>query len=168
MNQPKYLTRIDSGATHGWILRLPIDGFRYGGIFTDGVYGGKLKARNAGIELRNRILKRYNALYLLKADPDRRENYAANTSGVLGVSYNSQDKGNNTYWYYVATTQKNRKQIKKTFMVDKLSKIEAFIRACEFRLDHSKQLVILDVTKFPCPLQTLVRRLDLEVTDYEY
>lgn len=45
----KHISRIDSGSTHCWLHRRVINNKTVSKTFTDGVYGGKMKAKRAAI-----------------------------------------------------------------------------------------------------------------------
>ena len=61
-----YITRMDHGNTHGWWVRVykdskPVESK----LFSDGVYGGKAKAKAMAQEHRDKVVKK-NKIVLIK------------------------------------------------------------------------------------------------------
>ncbi len=82
----KGISRIDSGATHGWFVRGYKNGKTYPKLFSDLKCGGKRKAQQAARDFRDEL---YEKLAQIPTKPRGRwfvYRDVRNTTGVLGVS----------------------------------------------------------------------------------
>ncbi len=131
----KGLSRIESGSTKGWFVRVYRDGkCVHSKLFSDGKYGGRLDARIKAIEYRDEMEKQFA--------PDdqrirfRRKPQANNSTGVNGVSHTFRRNRDGTTtpcysvtWYPEPGVAKN----KKFPYHDESEKKEAFKQACWLR-----------------------------------
>ena len=88
-----YITRMDHGNTHGWWVRVykdskPVESK----LFSDGVHGGKEKAKRQAQEHRDKIVQKHKIVpvHLRKTHEhsvDRRS-----SSGMVGVTLSVADK----------------------------------------------------------------------------
>ncbi len=82
---PKGISRIDSGSTHGWYVRVYRNGKTYSKLYSDNKYGGKEKAlkyaekaREMAQESIEKIPKKYTKRMVTKTK--------RNKTGIVGVS----------------------------------------------------------------------------------
>ncbi len=157
----KYISKFKYDYTpHGYQVRLPeiengsvvqFQGENY--FFTKSKYRTWKRCLEAAVEFRDKYLRKYKALHLLKSHGFTgrgRSQYASNTSGVVGVSCIVQINESGTYITYVATWCEDRKQRKKHFSVTSLGKKDAFLAACRLRYEKKGTLNVTNKKALPC------------------
>ena len=131
-----YITRMDHGNTHGWWVRVykdskPVESK----LFSDGVHGGKEKAKKHAQEHRDNVVKKYKIVpvHLRKTrehSVDRRS-----TSGMVGVTLSVADKDGNLRVHWSARFMEKKRQRNVSFSVRKYGYEGAFRKALKVRCE---------------------------------
>ena len=135
----KGISRIDSGATHGWFVRGYRNGKTYSKHFSDRKCGGKGKAQKLAKAYRDVL----NAeLKTIPKKPRKRRIFtidSRNTTGELGVSRTVKKSPNgNTHEYYIAGWRAEDKKLKRaSFSINKYGEEKAFKMA----VDHRRKMM---------------------------
>lgn len=144
MKKIKGVSRIDSGHTHGWYVRVYANKTVFTSkLFSDRIYGGKQKALDNAIKFRD-----HNQMVAtLKYPPSKtkikyRETPPAdNKSGVVGVHFTNKLERGKRVPTWVATWVEDGKNRSKAFYQRKFRTIdEAFEQAVEFRKQKIRDL----------------------------
>ncbi len=86
-----HISRVDSGRTHGWLVRFQRDGDKWGRLFSDGPHGGPEAARDAARQWRDETLQRVgptpvsDASRMHTQEARRRNRRAVSRTGVTGI-----------------------------------------------------------------------------------
>lgn len=137
----RYVIRIDHKATHGYQVRLPVDGKQQTRFFADGVFGGKRAARNAAITFRDKQCKAMKiplgSRRLIRKSDKR------NKTGTVGVNVYWRTSGGFQYKYYVAswTPKVGANPQRKMFSAHRLGDDKAFEMAVKFRQQKEKEIL---------------------------
>lgn len=155
MKKIKYIQRLDFNYTHGWQVRLCYKSSRitHSKMFSDGVYGGKLKALREAKKWRDDLLKRLNLESYLSnpyrpQGPHRRN--SKNRSGVIGVHFDCTTRKGNIYYCWIASYQKDKKQTHTHFSINLYGDCGAFKMACKKRFEMSGPLKVYRDSDLPC------------------
>lgn len=161
----KYITRIDHRNTHAWFVRVPVNYRKnpthyHHKLFSDGLYGGAIKAKRVAREYRDHFLKKTKQTFLVEpttcsARPPRVRD-SRNTSGIIGVRIQVQEKllltgGTTTHYAWEAYGMINKVAWRKTFATKRYGEREAFILACRERYRRQGPLsVVGSLSDLPC------------------
>jgi hypothetical protein len=131
-----YITRMDHGNTHGWWVRVyknskPIESK----LFSDGVHGGKNKAKAKAQEHRDKVVKKNKIVpvHLRKTGEhsvDRRS-----TSGMVGVTLSTAEKAGNFRVHWSARFMQGGRQRNVSFSVRKFGYEGAYRKALRARCE---------------------------------
>ena len=140
----KGISRIDSGHTHGWYVRVYANKTVFTSkLFSDRIYGGKQKALDNAVKFRDHNQMVAN----LKYPPHKtkikfRETPPAdNKSGVVGVHFTNKLERGKRVPTWVATWVENGKNKSRAFYQRKFRTIdEAFEQAVAFRKQKIREL----------------------------
>jgi hypothetical protein len=87
------ISRVDSGRTHGWLVRLQRDGEITSKLFSDRVHGGRGGSYQAALAWRDRQRERLgptprgDASHLLSPEARRRNRQVLTRTGVTGIGF---------------------------------------------------------------------------------
>jgi hypothetical protein len=131
-----YITRMDHGNTHGWWVRVykdskPVESK----LFSDGVHGGKAKAKVKAQEHRDKVVKKnkITPVHMRKTrehSVDRRS-----TSGMVGVTLSVSDKAGSLRVHWSARFMEKGRQRNVSFSVRKYGYEGAFRKAVRVRCE---------------------------------
>lgn len=131
-----YITRMDHGNTHGWWVRVykdskPVESK----LFSDGVHGGKNKAKLKAQEHRDKVVKKNKVVpvHLRKTGEhsvDRRS-----TSGMVGVTLSVAEKAGSLRVHWSARFMEKGRQRNVSFSVRKYGYEGAYRKALRVRCD---------------------------------
>lgn len=139
---------MDYDSTCGYVVRVPIDRNKYKStFFSDGTYGGKLKALRAARSFRDTEVKARKIKLTTKRTGRAHATQKNNNSGVVGVFqyYNSSTAVNPSGW--AAVWRANNKFYKRYFSSALYTDKGAFEKACIARIKNAGELYIIDVKK---------------------
>jgi len=141
----RFVIRIDSESTHGYQVRLPIDGKQVSKFFSDGVFGGKRASKKAAVDYRDKRCKTLKIPMNNQRIIHRRD--SRNSSGHVGVSVLWRTVGEYQHKYYVAswTPKPGSPQKRKSFSATKYGDKKALQMAINYRTKMEQE--ILGVTK---------------------
>lgn len=146
-----YITRMDHGNTHGWWVRVykdskPVDSK----LFSDGVYGGKEKAKKSAQEHRDRVVKKHKIIPVHMRKTREHTIDSRSTSGVVGVTLSMADKSGSLRVHWSARFMEKGRQRNISFSVRKYGYEGAFRQALKARYNAIGQNVPRGV-KPPAP-----------------
>lgn len=157
-----YITRMDHGNTHGWWVRVykdskPVESK----LFSDGVHGGKEKAKRQAQEHRDKIVQKHKIVpvHLRKTHEhsvDRRS-----SSGMVGVTLSVADKAGSLRVHWSARFMEKGRQRNVSFSVRKYGYEGAFRKALKTRCDAIESAMPRGL-KPPAPSRTLQRWMKSE------
>ncbi|HEC19814.1 MAG TPA: AP2 domain-containing protein [Gammaproteobacteria bacterium] len=129
-----YITRMDHGNTHGWWVRVykdsrPVESK----LFSDGVYGGKNKAKLAAQEHRDKVVKKNKIVPVHMRKTREHSVDCRSTSGLVGVTLSVADKGGSLRVHWSARFMEKGKQRNVSFSVRKYGYEGAFRKAVRAR-----------------------------------
>lgn len=129
-----YITRMDHGNTHGWWVRVykdskPVESK----LFSDGVYGGKEKAKKSAQEHRDRVVKKHKIIPVHMRKTREHSIDSRNTSGVVGVTLSMADKSGSIRVHWSARFMEKGRQKNISFSVRKYGYEGAFRNALKAR-----------------------------------
>lgn len=139
----RYITRMDYTNVKGWNVRIYINSKPVEQrLFSDGVYGSKIKARDAARAHRDALVKKYN----INTDKKRGEGYhesdARNKTGVVGVSLQKTERDTGFLQYgWSARYMQKGKQRNRTFSIQRYGYEEAFRLAVKCRFESTERKV---------------------------
>lgn len=146
MKDIKNISRIDTGATHGYQVRMRRRKKNFDKFFGDNKFGGKRKALDAAREFRNEIDQQYRE-YTRKERTRMKE--PPPSSGITGVRLETKTVESNgyitTYSFWVAQWSPEP-GVRKTrrFSVDKYGDEGAFKKAVSTRKKGVREMVEFD------------------------
>lgn len=123
----KHVTRIDSGNTHGWYVRVHRQGVKYEKLFSDLKHGGKDRALVKALVYAEESVERMN-----------RENPKRITPRIYRMTKKS--RGYEYDFYEVAWSPEPYKRKKKAFSVNRLGEEKAKKKAESWAASISKEL----------------------------
>jgi len=131
-----YITRMDHGNTHGWWVRVykdskPIESR----LFSDGVFGGKEKAKINAKAHRDRIVKKHKIVPVHMRKTREHSIDSRSTSGVVGVTLSMVDKSGSLRVHWSARFMEKGRQRNVSFSVRKYGYEGAFRRALKARCE---------------------------------
>lgn len=131
-----YITRMDHGNTHGWWVRVykdskPVESK----LFSDGVYGGKEKAKKKAQEHRDKVVKKYKIVPVSMRKTREHSVDRRSTSGMVGVTLSVADKQGNLRVHWSARFMEKGRQRNVSFSVRKYGYEGAFRKAVKVRCD---------------------------------
>lgn len=135
----KGISRIDSGATHGWFVRAYRDGRTYSKFYSDLKNGSKAKAFKLASAYRDELRDRLGPP---SPKPRIMRVNSSNQSGVIGVSLTKRESisGKKTLFYTVSWRPEPNIAQNKSFSVAKWGDKKAFQLAVKFRKDREKEI----------------------------
>jgi hypothetical protein len=131
-----YITRMDHGNTHGWWVRVykdskPVESK----LFSDGVCGGKEKAKRQAQEHRDKVVKKHKIVPVHMRKTREHRIDRRSTSGVVGVTLSVADKSGSLRVHWSARFMEKGRQRNVSFSVRKYGYEGAFRKALRARCD---------------------------------
>lgn len=131
-----YITRMDHGNTHGWWVRVykdskPVESK----LFSDGVHGGKEKAKKEAQTHRDNVVKKYKIIPVHMRKTREHSVDRRSTSGMVGVTLSVADKAGNLRVHWSARFMDKGRQRNVSFSVRKYGYEGAFRKAMKVRCD---------------------------------
>ena len=131
-----YITRMDHGNTHGWWVRVykdskPVESK----LFSDGVHGGKAKAKLAAQAHRDKVVKKNKIVPVHMRKTREHSVDRRSTSGMVGVTLSVADKAGSLRVHWSARFMEKGKQRNVSFSVRKYGYEGAFRKALRVRCD---------------------------------
>lgn len=129
-----YITRMDHGNTHGWWVRVykdskPVESK----LFSDGVYGGKEKAKKSAQDHRDKVVKKHKIIPVHMRKTREHSVDSRSTSGVVGVTLSMADKSGSLRVHWSARFMEKGRQRNISFSVRKYGYEGAFRHALKAR-----------------------------------
>ncbi len=152
-----YITRMDHGNTHGWWVRVykdskPVESK----LFSDGVHGGKLKAKKKAQEHRDLVVKKHKIVPVHLRKTREHSVDKRSTSGVVGVTLSVAEKAGSLRVHWSARFMEKGRQRNVSFSVRKYGYEGAFRNALKVRFAAIERPVPRGL-KPPAPSRTLER-----------
>ncbi len=152
-----YITRMDHGNTHGWWVRVykdskPVESK----LFSDGVHGGKLKAKKKAQEHRDLVVKKHKIVPVHLRKTREHSVDKRSTSGVVGVTLSVAEKAGSLRVHWSARFMEKGRQRNVSFSVRKYGYEGAFRNALKVRFAAIERPVPRGL-KPPTPSKTLER-----------
>lgn len=131
-----YITRMDHGNTHGWWVRVykdskPVESK----LFSDGVHGGKAKAKAKAQEHRDNVVKKHKIVPVHMRKTREHSVDRRSTSGMVGVTLSVTDKAGSLRVHWSARFMEKGVQRNVSFSVRKYGYEGAFRKALRVRCD---------------------------------
>lgn len=131
-----YITRMDHGNTHGWWVRVykdskPVESK----LFSDGVHGGKLKAKKKAQEHRDAVVRKHRIVPVHLRKTREHSVDKRSTSGVVGVTLSRAEKGGSLRVHWSARFMHKGHQRNVSFSVRKYGYEGAFRNALKARCE---------------------------------
>lgn len=125
---------MDHGNTHGWWVRVykdskPVDSK----LFSDGVYGGKEKAKKSAQQHRDKVVKKYKIVPVHLRKTREHSVDSRSTSGIVGVTLSMADKAGSLRVHWSARFMEKGRQRNISFSVRKYGYEGAFRNALSAR-----------------------------------
>lgn len=157
-----YITRMDHGNTHGWWVRVykdskPVESK----LFSDGVHGGKEKAKKKAQEHRDKVVNKYKIIPVSMRKTREHSVDRRSTSGMVGVTLSVADKGGNLRVHWSARFMEKGRQRNVSFSVRKYGYEGAFRKAVKVRCEAIESSVPRGL-KPPAPNRTLQKWMKSE------
>lgn len=129
-----YITRMDHGNTHGWWVRVykdskPVESK----LFSDGVHGGKLKAKKKAQAHRDAVVRKHRIVPVHLRKTREHSVDKRSTSGVVGVTLSRAEKAGSLRVHWSARFMEKGRQRNVSFSVRKYGYEGAFRRALKAR-----------------------------------
>ena len=141
-NENKGISRIDSGATHGWFVRGYRNGKTYSRFFSDGKYSGKDEALQQARTHRDELWESLQAIP--KKQPKQRvvTSNSKNTSGELGVTRTVKTRSNGTRYECYSVTWHPEPGVQKctSFSIKKYGEKQALKLAIDYRRERMREI----------------------------
>ena len=131
-----YITRMDHGNTHGWWVRVykdskPVESK----LFSDGVYGGKNKAKAEAQAHRDKVVAKNKIVPVHMRKTRQHSVDSRSTSGLVGVTLSVADKAGSLRVHWSARFMEKGKQRNVSFSVRKYGYEGAFKKAVKTRCE---------------------------------
>ena len=131
-----YITRMDHGNTHGWWVRVykdskPVESK----LFSDGVYGGKNKAKAEAQAHRDKVVAKNKIVPVHMRKTRQHSVDSRSTSGLVGVTLSVADKAGSLRVHWSARFMEKGKQRNVSFSVRKYGYEGAFKKAVRVRCE---------------------------------
>lgn len=150
-----YITRMDHGNTHGWWVRVYKDSKPLESkLFSDGVYGGKEKAKKEAQDYRDKVVKKHKIIPVHLRKTREHSVDSRSTSGMVGVTLSMSDKSGSTRVHWSARFMEKGRQRNVSFSVRKYGYEGAFKKALRARCDAIGQNLPRGI-KPPAPSSSL-------------
>jgi hypothetical protein len=131
-----YITRMDHGNTHGWWVRVYKDSKPLESkLFSDGVYGGKEKAKKQAQDYRDTVVKKHKIVPVHMRKTHEHSVDSRSTSGMVGVTLSMSDKSGSTRVHWSARFMEKGRQRNVSFSVRKYGYEGAFRKALRARCE---------------------------------
>ena len=129
-----YITRMDHGNTHGWWVRVykdskPVESK----LFSDGVHGGKLKAKKMAQDHRDLVVRKNKIVPVHLRKTREHSVDKRSTSGVVGVTLSVAEKAGSLRVHWSARFMEKGRQRNVSFSVRKYGYEGAFRNALKVR-----------------------------------
>ncbi len=129
-----YITRMDHGNTHGWWVRVykdskPVESK----LFSDGVHGGKLKAKKLAQDHRDLVVNKHKIVPVHLRKTREHSVDKRSTSGVVGVTLSVAEKAGSLRVHWSARFMEKGRQRNVSFSVRKYGYEGAFRNALKVR-----------------------------------
>ncbi|HHH48616.1 MAG TPA: hypothetical protein ENK51_07000 [Gammaproteobacteria bacterium] len=152
-----YITRMDHGNTHGWWVRVykdskPVESK----LFSDGVHGGKLKAKRMAQAHRDQVVKKHKIVPVHLRKTREHSVDKRSTSGVVGVTLSVAEKAGSLRVHWSARFMEKGRQRNVSFSVRKYGYEGAFRNALKVRFAAIERSVPRGL-KPPAPSKKLER-----------
>ncbi len=152
-----YITRMDHGNTHGWWVRVykdskPVESK----LFSDGVHGGKLKAKKKAQAHRDLVVKKNKIVPVHLRKTREHSVDKRSTSGVVGVTLSVAEKAGSLRVHWSARFMEKGRQRNVSFSVRKYGYEGAFRNALKVRFSAIERPLPRGL-KPPAPSKTLER-----------
>ena len=152
-----YITRMDHGNTHGWWVRVykdskPVESK----LFSDGVHGGKLKAKKMAQDHRDLVVKKNKIVPVHLRKTREHSVDKRSTSGVVGVTLSVAEKAGSLRVHWSARFMEKGRQRNVSFSVRKYGYEGAFRNALKVRFTAIGRSMPRGI-KPPAPSKTLER-----------
>lgn len=152
-----YITRMDHGNTHGWWVRVykdskPVESK----LFSDGVHGGKLKAKKKAQDHRDLVVKKNKIVPVHLRKTREHSVDKRSTSGVVGVTLSVAEKAGSLRVHWSARFMEKGRQRNVSFSVRKYGYEGAFRNALKVRFAAIERPMPRGL-KPPAPSKTLER-----------
>ena len=152
-----YITRMDHGNTHGWWVRVykdskPVESK----LFSDGVHGGKLKAKKMAQAHRDMVVKKHKIVPVHLRKTREHSVDKRSTSGVVGVTLSVAEKAGSLRVHWSARFMEKGRQRNVSFSVRKYGYEGAFRNALKVRFAAIERQIPRGI-KPPAPSKTLER-----------
>ncbi|VAW93221.1 hypothetical protein MNBD_GAMMA20-1717 [hydrothermal vent metagenome] len=152
-----YITRMDHGNTHGWWVRVykdskPVESK----LFSDGVHGGKLKAKKKAQIHRDLVVKKNKIVPVHLRKTREHSVDKRSTSGVVGVTLSVAEKAGSLRVHWSARFMEKGRQRNVSFSVRKYGYEGAFRNALKVRYAAIERPLPRGL-KPPAPSKTLER-----------
>lgn len=135
----KGISRIDSGSTHGWFVRIYRNGDTHRKFFGDGPNGGREEALEKAIAHRDAYVENHPSL------PFRSEPLPQNSTGVNGVSetFNRSRSGEKIPCFQVFwAPQPGERRLKRFYHHHYNSRAKALKAAAKFRREKEQEILL--------------------------
>ncbi len=137
-----YITRMDHGNTHGWWVRVykdskPVESK----LFSDGVHGGKLKAKKLAQEHRDLVVKKHKVIPVHLRKTREHSVDKRSTSGIVGVTLSVVEKAGSLRVHWSARFMDKGRQRNVSFSVRKYGYEGAFRNALKMRCEAIERSV---------------------------
>lgn len=157
-----YITRMDHGNTHGWWVRVykdskPVESK----LFSDGVHGGKEKAKKKSQEHRDKVVSKYKIVPVSMRKTREHSVDRRSTSGMVGVTLSVADKSGNLRVHWSARFMEKGRQRNVSFSVRKYGYEGAFRKALKVRCDAIERTIPRGL-KPPAPSRPLQKWIKTE------
>ena len=138
----KGISRIDSGATHGWFVRGYRNQKTYSKLFSDRKHGGKGKAHKLAKIYRDELIEELEQIPKKPGKTRSVTSEARNTTGEIGVSRTIKTSPNGTKHEMYAVTWRPTPGVQKctSFSLKKYGEKKAFKMAVDFRRARMREI----------------------------
>lgn len=152
-----YITRMDHGNTHGWWVRVykdsrPVESK----LFSDGVHGGKLKAKKLAQDHRDQVVKKHKVVPVHLRKTREHSVDKRSTSGIVGVTLSVVEKAGSLRVHWSARFMDKGRQRNVSFSVRKYGYEGAFRNALKMRCEAIERFVPRGI-KAPEPTKVVQR-----------
>jgi hypothetical protein len=157
-----YITRMDHGNTHGWWVRVykdskPVESK----LFSDGVHGGKEKAKRMAQGHRDEIVQKHKIVPVHMRKTHEHSVDRRSSSGMVGVTLSVADKAGSLRVHWSARFMEKGRQRNVSFSVRKYGYEGAYRKALKTRCDAIGTSLPRGLTP-PKPSTTLQRWMKTE------
>lgn len=139
----KGLSRIEYGSSKGWLVRAYRNNATYSKLFSDTVYGGKIKAKKAAMAYKKELYSKVRTIEKTRSSRRIVHNNARNKSGILGVCRTKKRSasGNVHEYYSVSWRPSPNTQKCTTFSITKYGEKKALNLAIALRKEKLNEII---------------------------